>query len=432
MTAEGRTPPGRDEASERAARVVGGSHAWRSRAGGRAVLLAVAAASAGVVVATLATRGVGYVNLDSLLQEPVRFSASVLLPAALTLACILASTLPRIVMINVMVFASLLVAAEAGTWALQPAPPTIRGEPEAIGAPAFYVPAPALGYALAPSITARHRRTEGDKAIYDVTYEIDERERRYTPTTLDAPRGSFLLFFGDSNTFGEGLAQTQTLPYYAGELAPRYRPYNYGVPGYGPAQLLILAHRDNLERNIEERDGYAVFFLIPAHVARVVGSTQVSTGWGRHFPYYTLGAGGAVIDNGDFAHGRPLTTLAYFFFAKSNVAQYFGVDLPLRYTSDDYRLTAAILAESGRLLTQRMHLRGFAVILGQVFNDAQLRVIQGVRDALARDGVRYLDYTGLYAANDPQYRLSDYDYHNSAKANRVIAARLVADLGIER
>ncbi len=32
--------------------------------------------------------------------------------------------------------------------------------------------------------------------------------------------------------------------------------------------------------------------------------------------------------------------------------------------------------------------------------------------------------------DDPQYRLSDY--HNSARANRAIAARLVADLGLAR
>src|SRR5262249_13810822 len=214
-----------------------------------------------------------------------------------------------------------------------------------------------------PSVTARHWTREGKKVVYDVIYRTDEQGRRLTPTTHDTP-SSFLLFFGDSNTFGQGLAQSETLPYYAGELASGYRPYNYGVTCYGPSQFLVVAIQGRLGKEIPERDGYAVFFLIPAHVGRVVGSSQVSTRWGRHFAYYTLDVRGGLVAQGDFAHGRPFTTLAYFVWSKSNLAEYFNVGLPLRYTSADYRLTARLLAESGHQVGRQLHLRGFFVILG--------------------------------------------------------------------
>ena len=131
-------------------------------------------------------------------------------------------------------------------------------------------------------------------------------------------------------------------------------------------------------------------------------------------------------------HGRPLITLAYFFWTKSNLATYFGVDLPLRYSRNDYRLTATILKESGRRLAEQLHLRRFVVVLGQVYNEPQRRVIDDVRDALVREGVAHLDYTRLFDTRDPRYRLSDLDYHNSAEANRIMATRLVADLGAPR
>jgi hypothetical protein len=204
------------------------------------------------------------------------------------------------------------------------------------------------------------------------------------------------------------------------------------VSGYGPAHLLAITRSGRLSKEIPEPDGYAVFFLIPAHVGRVVGSSKVSAGWGRHFPYYEMSDHGAVVTRGDFVHGRPLITLAYFFWTKSSLAAYFGVDLPLRYTPHDYRLTATILKESGRRLAEQLHLRGFGVILGQVHNEAQRHVIEGVRDALVREGVAHLDYTRLFDTRDPRYRLSELDYHNSAEANRIIAMRLVADLGISR
>ena len=398
----------------------------------RGLLLAMAAVSAGLVIATLSVEGLAYVNLDNLLVEGLRFYARLVLPASLAIVCLVAGALPRIVTINLAVFVGLVLVAEAGAWLVTPASPVIRGEPQAIGASSFYVPDAAFGYVMAPSTTARHRRTVGDTQIYDVTYRTDEWGRRETPTRRGAAPASFLLFFGDSNTFGEGLPQTETLPYYAGALATAWRPYNYGVSGYGPAQVLAVARRGRIRHEISERGGYAVFFLIPAHVGRVVGSSTVSTGWGRHFPYYELSARGDLVARGDFARGRPLTTLAYFFWTKSNLAEYFGVELPLRQTVYDYRLTARILKEASGLLAEQVHLRGFVVILGQTYTDAQLRVVRGVGDALAREGIAHFDYTRLFDTRNPQYRLSDFDYHNSAAANRIIAARLVADLGLGR
>ena len=53
-----------------------------------------------------------------------------------------------------------------------------------------------------------------------------------------------------------------------------------------------------------------------------------------------------------------------------------------------------------------------------------------MRAALTREGVPVLDYSRLLDASDPRYRLSDY--HNSAEANRAMAAQLASDLRIAR
>jgi hypothetical protein len=272
VTTGGRASHRSDGASEWAGHDRSGSRTkwWR------ALVLVLALGSATALIATLSVRGLGYINLDSLVDEPIAFCACIMIPAALSLGALLALILPRTVSINIAVLASLLVVAEVAAWTLRPAAPPVLGKPEPAGKHTFRVRDAALGYALTPSITARHRRTRGNDVLYDVTYEIDEHGRRRTPVDHGELRTSFLVFFGDSNTFGEGLTQTETLPYFAGKLAPQYRPYNYGVSGWGPAQLYALARRPDLVREIDERDGYAIFFLIPAHVARVIGSTRVS------------------------------------------------------------------------------------------------------------------------------------------------------------
>ena len=395
-------------------------------------LLALATVSGLVVATRLSVRGLSSVNLDAFLEDPWSFYALLAFPSALALLCLALATLPRTLLINLAVFIGLVGAAEAGAWALAAPTLALHGEPEVRQGATFYIPDATLGYALAPSVVARHRRTAGHAEVYDVTYEIDDRGRRHTPTTPTPDRRSFLLFFGDSNTFGEGLGQTDTLPYAAGELATSHRPYNYGVPGYGPQHMLALLNVRRLDQEVLEPDGYAVFFLIPAHIARVIGSSKVSTGWGRHFPYYQLGLDGSLVATGDFVHGRPLTTLLYYFWNKSHLTGSLGVELPARYTEQDYRVTAKILAEGGRRLALQVRLQGFYVVLGQAYNTPQLRVLEELRDALAREGVPYLDYARLLDAKDPRYRVSDLDLHNSGKANRAIAAKLVSDLRIGR
>jgi hypothetical protein len=399
-----------------------------SRAPSRRVLLGAAFACATLAASTVAARGgLSYINLDSFLDDPLEFSVLLVLPGTVAAACLMASTLPLVVTVNTMVFCFLVALLEAGAWLIAPAQPVHDAPIEALGGGGFYVSDETFGHVMAPSISARHRGTVNDRRIYDVVYRTDAWGRRETPASAE-PKHRFLLFLGGSNTFGWGLSQTETLPYYAGEVAKGYRPYNYGVPGYGPSHGLALARRGGLREQIAEPDGYAIFFLIPDHVGRAVGSSRLSSSWGRHFPCFVESARGEVVTTGDFVHGRPLTTLAYALWNKSKLADYFGVELPLWYTRSHYRLAAKILKESSRLVAQQVNLLGFVVVLGQADNDGELRVIHGVREALAVERVPYLDYTGLFDWRDRRYRLSEHDYHNSALANRIIATRLVPDL----
>lgn len=394
---------------------------------GRTGLLALGAVSAAVTVVSLSIRGFSSVNLDHLLDYPLSFHSLLTLTTVLALACLTLATMPRTLLINLAVLAGLIAAAETAGWALALVSPASRSESGTL-----YARDAALGYVLTPSALARHRLAVGNREVYSVTYEVDDRGRRRTPTTPGSARSSFLLFFGDSNTFGEGLGQTETLSYYSGELAATHQPYNYGVPGYGPQHMLELLNVRRLAEEVPEPEGDAVYFLIPAHVARVIGSSRVSTGWGRHFPYYRLGPDGGLLASGDFVHGRPLTTLLYYFWAASKLAAASGGELPPRYSERDYRLTAKILAESGRRLARQVRLHGFHVVLGQAYNAPQLEVLDRMRVALGREGVAVLDYSRLLDWHDPRYRLSDVDYHNSAVANRAVALQLASDLRIAR
>ena len=393
----------------------------------RVIALTAAAAGLALAVAVVHKRGgVAYLNVDSALTDARVFYLLVMAPLGIAAASLIA-TLPRIVALNVAATVAGLLVLEVGVRLFVAAPPVVDGEPQVQGGGAFYVPDEHLGYTIARAATVDHRRTIGGTEIYHVTYRTDSVGRRETPASERGPRRGFVAFFGDSNVFGEGLPQTETLPYFTGQVTPAYRVYNYGVPGYGPAQFLALANHGDLRAQIAEQEGYVAFLLIPAHVSRVVGSSRVSVSWGRHFPYYVEDHG-APARRGDFAHGRALTTLAYFLWTRSAFAERLGIELPLWYTERDYRLTARVLKEADRQLKQRLPVRRSVVVLAQVYDDVQRRTMDGIRDALRRERVDYLDYTGLMDARDPRFRVAEQDYHYSGAANEIIARRLAADL----
>jgi len=73
----------------------------------------------------------------------------------------------------------------------------------------------------------------GDEVIYDVKYTIDKARMRVTPFNSENPDNDMVInFFGGSHTFGEGLNDNETLPYFVHKQT-NYRTYNFGFHGYG-------------------------------------------------------------------------------------------------------------------------------------------------------------------------------------------------------
>jgi hypothetical protein len=123
-------------------------------------------------------------------------------------------------------------------------------------------------------------------------------------------------------------------------------------------------------------------------------------------------------------------TLFYACVQASNIARYFQLRLPIRYSEADYRLTAAIIAESRRRLGKEFELKNFYVIIAPAFDKTEMKISRRFMVRLKEVGVPYLDFTHLYDTNQPQYTIAEEDAHNSGLADRLIAAELVKELGI--
>lgn len=290
--------------------------------------------------------------------------------------------------------------------------------------PDYYQPDEVLGYAPRPAMRAHAWKRVDGRPVYDVAYTIDAAGRRLTPVRGEGERSRFLLLFGGSFVFGEGVSDDETLPYFVGERAVDHVPYNYGFHGYGPQQVLARLESGQLRREVRQPEGRGVYLFIDSHVNRAIGSLVVYTRWAWAVPHYAIDPSGTPVRRGTLTTGRPLRSIVYATLGMSAIVRELGFEIPLWITDDHVEATARLLARASELLGRQLRSRGLTVV---IFPGS--RHAERLRHHLAARGVETLDYSALLDWEDPRYFIPE-DWHPSPLTNRILAERLVEDLGL--
>tara|TARA_Y100000589_G_scaffold5166_1_gene4516 strand:+ start:465 stop:1727 length:1263 start_codon:yes stop_codon:yes gene_type:complete len=168
-----------------------------------------------------------------------------------------------------------------------------------------------LGYRYKDNIrrlTSRKIRKYKSKQtiIYDVIYNIDERNNRFTPH-LNKPvnKEKAILFLGGSYTFGEGLNDNETLSFFLQNFTG-LASINAGLHGYGAHQALQILDNEKLFN--KKTSSYSVktiiYRAIPAHIARTAGKSS----WDIYGPCYQLDSKNNIVFKGSFIDCKVKTT----------------------------------------------------------------------------------------------------------------------------
>lgn len=286
-----------------------------------------------------------------------------------------------------------------------------------------------LGHRLMPSSIihhARRRRLDG-KLLFDSIYTIDEYARRLTPYTGKETADKFLLFFVDSFVFGWGVNDDQTLPYYVGQCAPGYRPYNYGVSAYGPQQLLVILANDKIQKEVPFKSGILVYLFLDTHIQRAAVFMRQYDGQVRRYPYYELSQDNTLISYPSLKDARPVRAFLYDLAVKSQFLKYFNINIPLVVSKKHIALTSKIIEESYKGFKFRFPESKFYVLFYP-----GCRYSAKVIPYLQHAGIEYLDYSALWDKQQRQRYTIGGDRHPSKEAYKYIACKLTADLGIKQ
>lgn len=143
--------------------------------------------------------------------------------------------------------------------------------------------------------TAKKLAANGD-VIYDTVFTIGQDGFRVTPR-YEANQKHRINFLGDSFTFGEGVADNETMAYYVGDLVNRqsegkFYPLqvkNYGIHGWGIHQSLAI-----LQSKLDHRADVHFLLTAPWHASRVACADFFTMG----SPKYKLEDTGLVKKDG--------------------------------------------------------------------------------------------------------------------------------------
>lgn len=264
------------------------------------------------------------------------------------------------------------------------------------------------------------QKYQGDQLVYNQIYTITPQRIRETPIANHAA-GCNVVFFGGSFTFGEGVSDHETMPYFfAKEGGGKFNVYNLGFHGYGPHQMLRALETERLKTIVDGPVHLVIYQGFQSHVDRVAGNTF----WDHYGPRYTVMPDGSVKYQGPF-HGKSYKFFydlfrhsALYVFIQERVIQLHSFD------SENIPLYLGVLEQSRRMVEHNLH-APFHVLFwdkgaGNILTDQIVKKFEDKQFGL----IKVSQIIPEIEANQKLYTLSPYDTHPNPTAHHLIGKYL--------
>lgn len=219
-----------------------------------------------------------------------------------------------------------------------------------------------------------HIKSTSSSLIYETDYVISEYGLRLH-RQID-PGSKHLIIAGDSNVFGEGCRESETLFAHL-EQFPSLKEfdfYNFGHRGGGPHNTLSLMEHYPYARLIKEKYGLFLYQFFPAHmIERVIGGKNY-VGWDQgRSPWYELNDKSALVYKGNFDK-RTITAL-YKTMSGSDFLNWLFPVLP-QIHSAHLKLVAKIFERMKGLYLRDFPSGKFVVLLNEQAGTASTQTLE--------------------------------------------------------
>lgn len=269
-----------------------------------------------------------------------------------------------------------------------------------------------------------------DRVIYDVTIDMTERSRRaVVPENTSSDQG--VLFFGDSNTFGEGVFSHETYVSQFAKLNPQYQVLNFGIGGSAPNVFLEEIERTPQYRYVNLKvpaKNIGIYLIIDDTLERMIcrlSCLRENRKWILQRPFYKLNAEGVPVYQGSFADSRKTLNAVYSVFANSALLNFFRIDYPPYWRQGDMDFMAKVLQVYLEKLKKHMNVDRFVVFSfpGSRMDPEMLKT------AFAGVGIEFWDFSKVDFTRITQGKDAyPWDYHPTPLGHYLLAELLTHQL----
>jgi hypothetical protein len=304
-----------------------------------------------------------------------------------------------------------------------------------------------MGVIPRKSFAATHVKAANSVPLYKVTYTIDENGLRIPPPYDVWEVRKSVIFFGCSYTMGDGVEDTETMPYMTGLLTHgRYAIYNFGFHGYGPQQMLAALEGGRVQNIVTVPPQHIIYQAIPYHMERVAGLMT----WFPHAPRYRRTDSGRVIPDGHLdtvADETRYSPIERFWRKGGSTGQAISSTLrrsfiydklvrPLRrLTGEDVQLFLDIVSQAKDAAAKLYPKSEFHILLwdNMFVKHDYLQFLPRVLEAFRKEHVRVhlvSDIIPDYDASTPntKYEIHAYDSHPNPFTYRLLASYVAKNI----
>ena len=282
-----------------------------------------------------------------------------------------------------------------------------------------------LGYRPNSNVYSYGKKIFVDTVIYKMSYRLDAHGHRITPDSLSSNK-KFAAFWGCSFTFGDGLNDDETIPFYFSKNSKSFEGYNFGYSGYGPAQALLKLQHDSLNRIITQKDGIGFYVFIHDHINRTIGSmSNFMMNKGRN-PCFEI-EGENLIYRGLFKDVYPQRSSIYKKMGENGFCRYFKIGHPFKLNDKHFTLTGRVLEETSKEFQRKFPNNDFYVIMYPSITQKDYDADEKIIEYLKKKKIKYLDYRKLFDPTAKDYNIN-HDSHPTAFANDILTKQIIKDL----
>ncbi len=276
----------------------------------------------------------------------------------------------------------------------------------------------AQGYSPCANSQVEITKKQNGRALYKATYSFDEKGRRLIPVKNVNKDNHALIFFGGSRTFGEGVSDDETYPYYVSSAVGE-NAYMYAYGGQSPAQMAGVLSGDKL-LDINEKKITVFYHFIEGHIGRVAGSFYISTKYHPLYPNYDYSLDNFIY-KGTHLNSSPFKAVFFSFlslFEFSYKVFPTGLNMPEEKIQQFLRVMKGIKSK----LSKSYSLSKFIIIIHPWTSEAAREFIY--ENFRAVEGYEVIDASSLFPEEEP-YIHGIADSHLSATGNQAIADLVV-------